>query len=70
MSDYDFTIGSPSLELTIPNGGETFIVNTGEYIEWTAIGVTDVNIEYSTNGGSTWNYIGNSTSSAWYWWIT
>ncbi|HRG59539.1 MAG TPA: PKD domain-containing protein [Bacteroidia bacterium] len=68
ISDYDFTIGSPSLTVTDPNGGETYIVNTGEYIEWTTVGITDVNIEYSTNGGNTWTYIGNSTSSPWYWW--
>jgi photosystem II stability/assembly factor-like uncharacterized protein len=68
VSDYDFTIGSPSLEITTPNGGETYITNTGEYIEWNTIGVSDVDIEYSTDGGSTWNFIGNSSGNTWYWW--
>lgn len=68
VSDYDFTIGSPALTLTVPNGGETFVVNTGEYIEWTTIGVNDVNIEYSIDGGNNWIFLANNSGNTWYWW--
>ncbi|MFN4812772.1 MAG: T9SS type A sorting domain-containing protein [Bacteroidota bacterium] len=68
VSDNNFTIGSASLTLTSPNGGEVFAINTGQYIDWTAVGVTDVDIEYSINGGNTWTFIGTQTGSPFYWW--
>lgn len=68
MSDFDFTIQSAGLVLDYPNGGEILVNNTGSYINWTPTGVTEVNIEYSINGGSTWNVIVNNTSGTWYWW--
>lgn len=56
ISDNAFSIGK--IQILSPNGGEIFTAdhsNTFFYpVTWTAPGVTLVNIEYSSNGGSTW----------------
>lgn len=68
VSNFDFSIQSAGLVLDYPNGGEVLTSNTGSYINWTATGVANLNIEYSINGGSTWNVIANNVSGTWYWW--
>jgi len=68
VSDFDFTIQAAGLVVDYPNGGEILTSNTGSYIEWIPTGVTDVNIEYSTDGGSSWTTIVNNVSGTWYWW--
>jgi hypothetical protein len=59
-----------SLELTYPNGGETLYIGTTVRIRWRSTGNIDaVKLEYSTNGGSTWNlidsYVLNDGSKSW-----
>ncbi len=40
--------------LTTPNGGEVFLVGTQQSISWNSYGVTTVNLDYTTNNGSSW----------------
>jgi hypothetical protein len=50
---------NPSVTVNSPNGGENWKVGTSHTITWTAtdsVGVTSVDIKYSTNGGSTYPY--------------
>jgi len=55
-SDSNFTISAPpSITVTAPNGGETWIVGTTQTVTWTSQGITGtINIDLSTDGGSTW----------------
>jgi len=49
------------LQLTYPIGGEKFIPFSTEKITWDKQGATgNLSIEYSTNGGNSWNTISNS----------
>ena len=43
-----------SLALISPNGGENFAATRKYDISWTQSGVTQINIDYSTNNGTTW----------------
>jgi len=57
MSDANFEI-TPPLVLEFPNYGGIYVVDSVKYISWIADGTSNYyNIEYSTNGGSTWNSI-------------
>jgi|GEM_PF-932068 len=63
-SDAVFTIFSPSLTVTSPNGGENWNVGSTHDITWTSQGtVGNVRIEYSTNGGNNWAIITPSTEN-------
>lgn len=71
VSDAVFTITTPAITVTSPNGGEVFTGNTYEYITWNTSGLSSyVKLEYTTNNGSTWNLISNgaynSGSYNWY----
>src|SRR5688572_1805927 len=49
---------APTVLLTRPNGGETFLVGTNEAINWNAadnIGVTSVTLESSVDNGLNWD---------------
>ncbi len=53
-------ITAPSVTVISPNGGEVWNVGITHNITWTAtdnIGVTSIDIYYSTNGGSTYPYM-------------
>ena len=66
LSDNNFTItsgSSSSIMVLSPNGGEIWQVGYNYNISWTSSGVSQVNIEYSTNNGSTWSTIVNSYQS-------
>ncbi|RKY40898.1 MAG: hypothetical protein DRP76_00975, partial [Candidatus Omnitrophota bacterium] len=70
-SDSVFTISIPVINVTSPNGGETWNA-TGTYdITWTSVGGVSDNLllEYSTDSGSTWDTIAtaviNSGSYSW-----
>ncbi len=60
--------GSPPPEdwitVTDPNGGENWQVGTSHSITWTSSGgIDNVKIRYSTNGGSNWTTIVESTAN-------
>jgi hypothetical protein len=55
-SDANFTIATPVITVTAPNGGESWIVGTDHNITWTTTGTfsNNLTIQYSSDGGSTW----------------
>ncbi len=55
-----------TLTITVPNGGEQWLVGSAHNITWTKAGsIPNVKLEYSTNGGSTYpNLINGSTSAS------
>ncbi len=61
VSDADFQMIA-GFNITSPNGGEVWTVNSAQDITWNKVGsATTVKLEYSTNGGSTYpNLITNS----------
>ena len=59
---YDFE--SPELRLMYPIGNEKFTPGMTEIIRWDAVGITSpITIEYSTDGGTTFNVIANNISA-------
>jgi hypothetical protein len=64
VSDADFTIFIPSITVDVPNGGEEFRAGATETIEWTAVGIDNVKIEYSTDNGSSWNVVDPSVAGS------
>lgn len=54
---------NPTITVTSPNGGESWEAESNHSITWNSQDVTNVKIEYSSNGGSTWNTIIASTPS-------
>jgi hypothetical protein len=54
ISDANFTIYVPTVTLTAPNGGESWLVSTFQQINWTSENITSVKIEYSTDNGTSW----------------
>ncbi|MDD5477084.1 MAG: hypothetical protein PHG87_02590, partial [Candidatus Omnitrophica bacterium] len=53
----DFTI-RPTLTVVSPNGGEVWKVNSTQSIAWSMGGtVTNIKLEYSTDGGTTYPYV-------------
>jgi len=70
-SDSVFTILSPTITVTTPNGGEIVAVGDPWQISWSWVGtVTNVNLYYSMDGGSSWELIaGPLVNSGSYDWI-
>jgi hypothetical protein len=60
---YQIAVGTPSVTVTAPNGGETWYAGDSEIIRWSTFGNIGsyVKIEISRNGGSTWSTITSST---------
>ena len=57
----DFT---DSLEVISPNGGESWTAGTSHDITWTSTGtIANVNIDYSTNSGGSWNPVAANTAN-------
>ena len=59
-SDAVFTINAIPNTITVlsPNGGESWAAGSAQYISWTTSGsISYVEIWYSTDNGSNWNYI-------------
>ncbi len=54
---YANIISLPNVTVSTPNGGESITGGSSYNITWTSSGIDSVKIEYSTNGGSTWNTI-------------
>jgi len=71
LSDGSFSIIRPSIDIKKPDGNE--ILRIGEYcpIHWDWTGqFTNVKIEYSTDGGSSWNsIIANTQNDGDYYWL-
>jgi hypothetical protein len=63
-SDNMFTIYQPNLIVTSPNGGEIWKAGTIQNITWTSNNVVKVNIDYTTNNGTTWQQIDTGIVSA------
>jgi uncharacterized protein (TIGR02145 family) len=57
-SNTTFTIPEPIVLLSYPIGGESFGTGTGQYIEWSTVGVANVVAQYSTDNVATWTDIG------------
>ncbi len=61
VSDAVFTILQPQVTLTAPNGGELWIIGSQCTITWESSNLDSVRVKYSTNNGSTWMTITEST---------
>ena len=58
-----WSIDQPYLEVSYPNGGESFNPGSNEVITWDGAGVSgNQTLEYSINNGSSWNLISSSVS--------
>lgn len=70
-SDSNFVIiKNPVIKLTAPNGGETVNAGSVYSIKWTSENIEKVKIEFSVNGGVSWNLITSSIpSSGTYSWL-
>jgi YD repeat-containing protein len=62
-SDAVFTIAAlPVITVVNPNGGEQLEIETTYWIQWeSSVPLTDMKVEYSTNNGSTWTTLVEST---------
>jgi len=64
---------SPKIQVTFPNGGETFAIGSVMNIVWTSTVLSGTsNIEYSIDNGISWNSIANnmpSSSPSYMWYI-
>jgi hypothetical protein len=57
-------IGTDTLNLTFPNGGESLPGGVSHTITWTSSGtISSIKIEYSTNNGTSWTTITDSTAN-------
>ena len=56
-------INYSALTVEIPNGGEVWEIGQTEEISWSAVNVYNIKIELSTNNGSTWSSIVESTQN-------
>ena len=56
---------TPPITLASLDGGETLFAAGGALVEWKSFAVEFVDIDYSTDGGSTWETIAADVSGAW-----
>ena len=56
--------GTPAVTVTSPNGGESWAAGSSHAITWTSASVTNVKLEYTLDGGSTWSTIASSTGAS------
>ncbi len=59
QSDVAFSILKADLKVTAPNGGEKYELNQPVTVNWTSQNSTRVKVEYSSNGGNTWQTVGS-----------
>ena len=64
QSNAVFTIYTPTVTITAPNGGESWKAGTNQNITWTSSNVTTVKLEYSINNGTNWTQIIASTAAS------
>jgi hypothetical protein len=59
------------ITLISPMGGDYWKAGTFQVIKWLSVGITNMNIYFSSNGGTNWNFIGyGPADSSYYFWIT
>jgi len=64
ISDATFIVLSPALNLLSPKGGETFKIGEKYPILWSSNSdFSSVNIDYSSDGGTSWNNIASSEAN-------
>lgn len=63
QSDSTFSIGQSSITLLSPNGGEIWKAGTNQDITWNSTFVSNVNIQFSSNGGANWSTIATNISA-------
>jgi chitodextrinase len=64
QSNASFSIVPYLLRLTSPNGGENWLMGTTQTITWLdKTGLTNLSIELSTNGGTTWQTIATNAAN-------
>lgn len=62
-SNQAFKLADYILEVTSPNGSETWAIASTKDITWTSEDITSVDLEYSTDGGSNWVGIASNISA-------
>ncbi|MBD3410557.1 MAG: DUF1565 domain-containing protein, partial [Ignavibacteriales bacterium] len=73
VSDATFSIGTPTITTTAPNGGETLTAGDGYDITWSSEYTPTVDIELSTDNGSSWTTIASSVAGdagSYYWTVS
>ena len=61
-------VPAQSITVTAPAAGDVLVVGTSTVIQWTAVGVTDVKVETTTDDGASWTTIADTvdtTSADW-----
>ncbi len=69
--DAAFTMLKPYITVTAPNGGENWTAGQMQTIVWESDGVERVTVEYSVDGGLSWNPITRNTTAtahSCFWW--
>ena len=63
---YNFGGAPPpaSVTVTAPNGGESWAAGSAQNITWTSANLTNVKLDYSTDGGASWTAIATSVSAS------
>jgi|GEM_PF-7118861 len=59
-----YRFSSQQIQVVQPNGGEFFNIGFTDTIKWSAVGPTNVKLEYSTDAGNSWSVIAASTSAS------
>jgi hypothetical protein len=69
VSNTTFTIALPWITVTSPNGGETFGSCSSRSITWSHAGTSgQFRVQYSTDNGTSWTTLTNSTTASSYTW--
>jgi photosystem II stability/assembly factor-like uncharacterized protein len=59
-----FIIKEYRLTLVTPNGGESLPGGANAQVSWLSDNISNINIEFSTDNGTSWNILGNSIPAA------